>query len=154
MRRIAQLSVLVWLSLSTLSCSKKEVVGPAGPQGPTGGQGTPGTNGTNGTNGNANVISTNNVTTTNWTQESSNIYSKTLLVPAITQDIVDNGSVLVFYKDTDNMWNLLPLTIGKNITLYSFYLGKVDLLNYNTDFSANTNPGAKTYRIVVIASSN
>jgi hypothetical protein len=137
------------LTLFLASCSKKEVVGPAGPSGPAG---TNGTNGTDGTDGNANVLSTSIIAASNWKQESTYLYSTEIPYSSITQSIIDKGTVLVYQQIGTSEWVVLPYTLGKKLTTFSFTNGKVTLVNYNTDLSANTNPGSVNYRITVISS--
>jgi hypothetical protein len=159
MRTTALFSILttcfIALSMTLYSCKGKDgAPGPTGPAGTNGIDGKDGTNGINGTNGNANVIGTNTITTfsSDWTG-SGIFYSTKFNVPGITQSIVDKGTVLVFIK-YGTEWLLLPDISGKNIMQYTFGVGYVSILNYNTDYSTNSNPGTKTFRVVIIAASN
>ena len=135
------------LTMLSFSSCKKEVAGAKGDQGVQGIQGI------QGQDGNANVIGSNEVTlsTSSWTQN-SNSWSATLTMGAITQDVVNTGMVKVFIKYGSEWWALPDFT-GTNSTQYGFGLGYVSLFNSNTDNSLPSNPGAKTFRIVVIPSS-
>ena len=128
----------VLLTMLFTGCAKKGDTGPAG---------------TNGTNGNANVISTNNVTlaSSNWSL-TSGIYTATLTTTGISQAVVDKGVVMV-YQQYGPQWVALPTTLGVNITEFDFQLGQVEILNLNSDGTTPANPGAVTYRIVIIPAS-
>jgi hypothetical protein len=127
-----------------VSCTKP---GPTGPEGPAG------TNGTNGTNGNANVIGTNTVALNsgNWSAIGSN-FEATITAPAITQAIVDKGTIMV-YEQFGSYWVALPYTIGKLSVVYYFTLNTVKIDYVYNDNSQTPNPGNKTYRIVAISAS-
>lgn len=124
-------------------------------EGPAGPQGTAGNNGTNGTNGNANVTGSTTVTTNSasWTAISTWGFSAIINLGAIDQDIVDKGAVMV-YEQLGTGWLALPYTYGKVSRSYLFSPGMVKIYIQNTDGSTATNPGAITYRIVVISASN
>jgi hypothetical protein len=74
----------------------------------------------------------------------------TLSVPAITQDIVDEGLVTVYVRNTGTTgpWYALPYSAaGDTIDLTSFGVGYVDL-------SANfTQANAFDFRVVVVSGS-
>lgn len=159
MRKINTISAAILLVILFITgCAKDPIQGPPGPIGQTGVNGTngvngiDGTNGVNGTDGNANVIGSNTVTiySSDWSN-SSGVYSANITLGAITQSIIDKGTVLV-YRKYGSEWVLLPITKGVNLTAYSFGLGYISLVNYNTDFSSNNNPGAVTFRVVIISS--
>lgn len=139
------------------SCAKKGEVGPSGAPGTNGTNGTPGangTNGTNGTNGNANVSNiTFNTTNTSWVSGTNGSYYAVFSIPAITQNVVDRGNISVYYK-SGTQWLALPLILGKNVTEFSFENGYLHISNFNSDFSANSNPGVNTFRVVIIPASN
>jgi len=111
--------------------------GDTGPQGPT---------------GNANVIGTNTVTVSTWIA-SGHAWTATLNVNAITQDIVNYGSVQVFVQ-YGNEWWALPDINGVNSTLFGFSEGTVSLLNSNSDDSQASYPGTQIFRVVIISSYN
>lgn len=125
-------------------CAKDGATGPAG---------IAGTAGTNGTNGNANVIGSNSVTTSNWTLNSG-MYSTTLTSSAITQAIVDKGIVMVYESNGIGGWYALPYSFLGEENAFGFDVGSVTIDISQTDGSAPTNPGSRTYRIVAISASN
>jgi len=117
-------STVLLLVMGTACSGKDGAAGPAGPTGPAGAQGpagTPGAAGTNGTDGaagapgatgpagpqgNANVRST-VVPNVSLSASASTLVS----VPAITNDIVDNGAVLVYVRlvGFGGYWDALPV---------------------------------------------
>ena len=103
-----------------------------GPQGPIGPQGQDGLNGRDGLDGNANVISINYAADpSHWYDvgtpgEDDYFMALDLDVPEITQDIVDNGLVLVYYRaDTQDPWTALPYTI---VSHNPDYIEKLDFI--------------------------
>jgi hypothetical protein len=138
--------ILVSFSLMIIGCT-----GPTGPQ------------------GNANVQSDNiTVSNSNWTLTTSSPweYSVTINDPKITQDIVDNGMVLVYISNGSGGWQLLP-TIGYTTGTSGGYIydlewkyspvystGAVTIWYYivtdPTTWVPN-NPGAQTFKIVAVA---
>lgn len=121
------------------ACKKTSEPGPTGPAGAT---------------GNANVKSELDTAFT-WTYGSTS-YGAAITVSNITQDIVDNGAVLVYMKvGTD--WQPLPYTFFNTsawASLYSFSysLSTVNLKMANSDLFPHTNPGTKYFKTVCIAS--
>jgi len=100
-------SLLAGIMLLFAACE-----GPEGPIGPPGPPGPPGLD------GNANVFSINYVIIADdWVDDGQPgdpefFRFLDLSVPEITQDIVDNGLVLVYYRvDENERWNILPFTI-------------------------------------------
>lgn len=123
-------------------CTKTGPPGPTGPQGPQ---------------GNANVIGSKPFTVTNWTYETSiNMFTATFSSSDITPDIVDFGIVSVFKSYGTNQtpeWTPLP-DVNDNIsTVYNFYDGGFKIYVQSTDGSTPPPPGAVTFRMVVISSS-
>ena len=111
-----------------------------------------GEKGEKGADGNANVIGTNEVVISNWTQ-SGNYWTAGITVNGITQDIVKTGVVQVFTKYGDSWW-ALPDINGNNMTYFGYEVGHITLLNSNTDNSTPSHPGSPTFRVVFISSSN
>jgi hypothetical protein len=130
--------------------------GAGGPQGVAGATGATGANGTNGTVGATGAIGATGATgatgvdgaagatgATGATGASTNIASyiftnksvflvgnTRFLVPAITQAIVDQGIVLVYFRNTGTTtsWNPLPYSeSGNTLNLQSYGVGYVDL---------------------------
>jgi hypothetical protein len=135
--------VALTLGLTLASCAKKGDTGPAGPAG------------TNGTNGNANVVSS-TITSSNWVYNSPS-WGITFTYPAITQNIIDKGAVLVYMK-VGQAYNQLPLTIYQSATYSSSYevstnVGTVGIFVTDSDLTQPNNPGSQTFKIVVIAAS-
>lgn len=119
------------------------VEGEQGPQGPAG------------EDGNANVQSS-SLTTSNWTYLSPDWYIN-FTYSAITQDILDNGAVLVYVKSGSNYFQL-PYTFYPNSSYsrsYTFkhYLGGLTVVVTDSDWLQSPNPGLLTFKVVVIASS-
>lgn len=163
-KTILKVTVSIITSLFFLSCSSDGAQGPAGPAGPAGTNGINGTNGTNGTNGingNANVLGSEPFTTAsnNWTSSvGGRAWTATLTgATSITQNIVDKGMVIVFRRYITNgvtQWAPLPDTnININIS-YSYSLGAIQFLAQSTNDTSIPNPGAVTFRYVVISPTN
>ena len=154
-KTIFKTAVVLLTAIITISCSKDGATGPAGA---TGMAGTNGANGTNGTNGNANVIGTNTVSVlpSNWINNGgSTSWSTTLTAPAITQAIVDKGTVSVFFQ-LGTEWVALPYSNPQNhyFTNYGFSLGMVEI-NISTEAGyILTSPGTNIFRVVTISASN
>ena len=136
-------NLLLLLTIGTLffSCAKDGKDGVDGAPGPKG------------DTGNANVIATNTVTVNsgNWVPN-GNYYYCPLTVNGITQDVVNSGSVMV-YEQNGAYWNALPYTFGILTRTFYFGLQSTTIFYQNTDNSQTTNPGTKTFRIVIIPSS-
>ena len=145
------------LGVFVLSCSSDGAAGPAGTNGTNGATGANGTNGTNGTNGNANVIGTNTFSAppSSWTSSGGNtVWATNLIVPQITQAIVDRGIVSVFYQSGTG-WMALPNSNPQNhyFSNYGFIEGAVGV--YMIAESGYTlTPGTTIFRVVVISASN
>ena len=132
---------LVALSFLFNSCI---VEGEQGPQGPAG------------SDGNANVVSS-SLTTSNWSYLSPDWYIN-FNYDAITQDILDNGAVLLYVKSGSNYFQL-PYTYYPSSTYsrtYTFkhYLGGLSVYVTDSDLTQPLNPGLLTFKVVVIASSS
>ena len=99
-------------------------------------------------------ISTFTVYNTNWIT-SNQFQIATIMNSAITQDIVDNGAVLVYLKENSN-WVSLPLTYYGNAA-YSTTIrvdhnvGFFKVYRSNSDLSTPGNPGNQTYKCVLIS---
>jgi hypothetical protein len=138
-----------------VSCAQEGPIGPRGPQGPQGPSGPQGPAGQS-----ADVISINYAAdASHWYDvgvpgEDGYFLALDLEVPEITQDIVDFGLVLVYYRiDNQSPWIALPYT---NISYTPDYVEKLDVI-YNlgfvglqsqaTDRQANAYEG--TFRVIV-----
>jgi hypothetical protein len=104
-----------------------------------------------GKDGNANVLATNEFTSSDWVANGST-WSLSLSAADITQDVVNRGIVQAFIK-YGNEWWALPDQNAKNQTSYGYSVGIVSFLNQNVDGTTPANPGAKTFRIVIITAS-
>jgi hypothetical protein len=115
--------------------------GGTGPQGPAGANGADGTNGADGANGTMSVKSyllvNKSVTLTGFTN---------FAIPAITQDIVDKGIVLAYFRTTGSTgaYYALPYSeADRTITLSDFGVGYVNI-------KANFSQTGLDFKIVVI----
>jgi hypothetical protein len=115
--------------------------GPAGPQGPQGPAGQNGQNGQDGQDGSANVenflLLNKSVTLTGLTR---------LSIPAITQDVVDKGLVLVYFRVTGSGsgYYALPYSeADRSLSVSNFGVGYVDI-------KANFTASGLDFRVVVI----
>ena len=73
---------------------------------------------------------------------SNGVYQAVKQISQITQDVVDNGTVLVYYKGGNNTYFALPY----NSLTYGFTLGMIDILTDNQSFTQNTN----IFKVVII----
>ena len=115
--------------------------GPAGPTGATGAQGPAGQNGADGQDGSANVssvlLTNKTVILTGFTQFS---------VPQITQDIVDKGLVLMYFRITGSNSGFFAMPYaeaGQTLSLSSYGLGYVSI---KSNFTAS----GLDFRVVII----
>lgn len=118
-------------------------------------EGPPGKDGTNGKDGNANVVSS-SVTSGGWSYVSPS-WEQAFTYPAITQNILDKGAVLVYVQSGSNYYQL-PYTFYPSSTYsrtytYVHYLGGLKVFVTDSDLTQPTNPGTLTFKVVVIAAS-
>lgn len=114
--------------------------------------GAPGAQGPAGVDGNANVVGSTSVVASNWTLNSGILYSTTLTWTSITQVIVDKGVVMVYESDGSGGWQALPYSFISEENTFGFDVGFVNIYITQTDGSAPTNPGSRTYRLVTMTS--
>ena len=131
------LAMFIICSLVLTSCKE----GPQGPKGAT---------------GNANVNTyTYNVYYSDWLASSKDLYVN-LSANFITQDINDNGTVLVYISNGSNGWLALPqieYTASNYFTRYSavYYVGGVTIWKTDSDGNQTSTPtGTSTFKIVAI----
>lgn len=110
--------LLLIFSLILFGCEKE---GPVGPEGPAGKDGV---NGSDGNDGNANVQSiTKSIAYGDWqasgTAGEDLYYYVEISIPEITAQIVQDGTVMVYYKESNDFYYALPSTFN----WYSSYLG-------------------------------
>jgi hypothetical protein len=146
---LATICIVISLGLVIAGC--KGDTGPAGPQ------------------GNANVkVRTYSVSSSQWVNSTSTTpyeYYVDLTDQDITQSIINNGAVLVYIENSSGGWYPLP-SIGyaqsnggadleyKLSPVYS--LSTVTVLYYivsNPNYWIPANPGAQTFKVIVIAGS-
>ena len=101
MKRLVQFIAPVFIVLLLTGCETTIVdEGPRGPQGPA---------------GNANVFSLNFNFSMNDAIINGNVASAQFDVPSITTSVVDDGAVLLFFRD-QGTWTAMPFTIGVEST--------------------------------------
>jgi hypothetical protein len=143
-----------------ISCSKEGPTGPQGEQGiqgVQGAQGLQGIQGVPGADGNANVHSYSyEVYSDVWGQVNP-YYGVDLLVPEITQSILDEGAVLVYMANGYGGYIYLPFVEWKSsystVTYPIISLGVVTIWVYDSDLTQTYNPGYSVFKVVVIGGS-
>lgn len=95
MKNLSKIGMLVFALTVILASCKKEVIGPKGDMG------SPGANGANG-------VVVRNFTNVNpdtyLTSPTPAHYGAVLTIPEITQEVIDNGVVLVSIQQSQNLW--------------------------------------------------
>ncbi|MDB5135967.1 MAG: Collagen triple helix repeat-containing protein [Mucilaginibacter sp.] len=120
--------------------------GATGPTGATGASGTTGANGANGTTGATGATGSSDIQSYIITKQVVTVSGTTLSVPSITQNVVDEGLVLVYFSATSTIgpWYALPFNNGvTTISLVGIDLGSITVKS--TTFQTNLN-----FKIVVI----
>lgn len=94
------------------------------------------------------------ITISSWTQ---NLTEWKTIIPysAITADVLENGSVIVYKEEGNNVWSALPLTYYPSTSYSTSYqvsitVGQVIITVSNSDGILPTNPGEITFKIVVV----
>jgi len=110
---------------------------------------------TAGNYGNANITS--DQFTVTWTISAPAYYCD-ISDANITQEIVDNGSVVVYMSNGSGGWVALPYTLPMSSTYAStytpvHYLDGVTIWKYDTDYTQATDPGSTTFKVVCISAS-
>ncbi len=120
---------LIAILLSFTACTKTGPQGPAGAQGstgPTGPTGPAGSNGTNGATGPQGAAGTANVIYSGWVHPTGNFPLYIFDTKNITQDILDKGEVVVYYKTAmNNPIVALPISVGSSYAYYEVRLGEI-----------------------------
>jgi hypothetical protein len=144
------------LILGTVACEGP--AGPAGADGTDGIDGVDGTNGTDGTDGNANVtivsLASADITWTagSYLGRSANVFD--LTETAVTQDIIDHGTVIGFCYLSSRWW-ALPFVWEANggsstqYVLHSYALNTISLYAYDTNGPISAG-GITEYRFLLI----
>ena len=117
-------------------------------------KGEDGKDGIDGIDGNANVVSS-SITSGSWSFVSPS-WSQSFTYSAITQDILDNGAVLVYVASGVNYYQLpytfYPSSSYSRTYNYVHYLGGLKV--FVTDSDLNTpEPGTLKFKVVVIEAS-
>ncbi len=91
--------------------------------------------------------------TASWTFEDPS-YTTTISVPAITQDVFDNGAYMVYMSNNSGGWIALPCTLPMDVTYAStyspvFFVGGVKIWQTDTDL-LTVDPGPKEFKVVVL----
>lgn len=99
-------------------------------------------------------VNTTNITISNWT-ENFNEWSTIIPVAAITSDVLENGSVVTYKENGNNVWNSLPLTYYTTSSYSTTFevaitVGQVIVNVSNSDGNLPTNPGEVVFKISVI----
>lgn len=141
--KIIKLVTIVFLiaGATTFSnCAKDGAVGPAGEDGK---------------DGNANVVSS-SIISGNWTFVSPS-WSQAFTYAAITQDILDNGAVLVYVASGANYFQLpytfYPSSSYSRTYNYVHYLGGLKVYVTDSDLTTPATPGTLEFKVVVIEAS-
>ncbi len=141
--------LLLTAFLAFTSCDKE---GPQGPAGIAGTNGTNGTNGQDGQDGSANIIAS-DWSEAAWTFQANGGFYETN-VPAITQEILDHGVIMVYLKlnafGTD-LVRALPISFETSSYWFSAYEGIL-----NISFSADEPLTIVTlpFRYIIIPTTN
>ena len=117
-------------------------------------KGEDGKDGIDGIDGNANVVSS-SITSGSWTFVSPS-WSQSFSYSAITQDILDNGAVLVYVASGVNYYQLpytfYPSSVYSRTYTYVHYLGGLKVYVTDSDLDT-TEPGTLKFKVVVIEAS-
>ena len=144
MKTIIQL-ILPLFILSSLftDCRRDPEEGPQGPQGPPG----PGT------------LSSeyHQVGFDDWELEDSTIFFTALEVPELTQEVLENGAVMVYMQEGDDFYTQLPVTffLGDTLTVSMEVNLSIEtvFITWNNSRVTDVGPGEFTFRVVVISNS-
>ena len=141
MKKVLTILVISTIAITSFSCKKVE--GPAGPTGPQGPQGAA---------GNANVLSTvYNVSSANWGWDATYaLWYADLIAPDVTNAVMSNGAVMCYMVYSSGANQALPFSYHDFEWAYFFNVGLVEVQLQAADGSTLSNPGATTFRIVVI----
>ena len=89
-----------------------------------------------------------------WTFDDPS-YKTQISEPLITQDIIDNGAVMVYMSNGNGGWIALPCTLPQDATYsstYSFVLYDGGLTVWKTDTDMLTlDPGTTTFKVVILS---
>lgn len=140
MKKLTKILMVALIAIMA-SCSKE------GPQGPAG------TNGTNGTNGNANVQYSDWMAVPSWTGYGTATASYDWAVSNITQEVLDNAAVLIYYRyGTEIQYKILPyFESATKVFSGNFSVGHI-LLKYQNINGGTVTPSAdqNKFRYMII----
>ncbi|MDB9932883.1 hypothetical protein OAD28_09255 [Flavobacteriales bacterium] len=103
---------------------------------------------------NSSSISTFVVDSNNW-RVSNQFLIATIDIPAITQEIIDKGAVLIYQKENAS-WISLPFSFTMNASSPStfvrvnHFVGYITIYRSNSDYSVPSNPGVRTFKCVIL----
>jgi hypothetical protein len=97
------------------------------------------------------------ISSSDWTGD-LNGYDFSISVPEITEDIYNNGAVLVYrlIETAPKSFNMLPYSyVDNSLTVYmdfDAYVGSIDLIykEVNNGVNNTTDPGAMSFKVVII----
>ncbi len=135
--KIKTLILLSSISIFILSCSKD---GTTGPQGPT---------------GNANIMAVNfQVTNTQWTGLGTQAVIYTFLTTAITQEVINSGTLQLFVSPNDTLWHEWNGTNQFNGIRYTYEYSvgtlSVDVLSGSATITSTNLDPVSYFKLVVI----
>ena len=101
--------------------------------------------------GNTNIFSV--TYTVSWEFEDPS-YVTYVDVPEITQDVLDNGAIMVYMSNDSGGWTALPCTLPMAASYAStytpeFYKGYVKIVQTDTDL-LTVDPGVMDFKVVVL----
>jgi hypothetical protein len=92
--------------------------------------------------------------TVSWTFDDPS-YKTDIPEPLITQDIIDNGAVMVYISNNNGGWVALPFTLPMDNTYsstFSYVLYNGGLTVWKTDTDMLTlDPGMTTFKVVILS---
>ncbi len=130
--------------LALTGCKKEEVAGPQGVQGPQGEQ------------GNANVESFEfTLFNSSWEGSAEDGYAAVQEWDVLTEEMVNEGGIFVYWQIEDNTYSSLPLTLPAGNGFLSIFSGfRIDELSVAfipaSSVTVN-NPGVQQFRAIAIA---
>ena len=135
--KLVTIGLLIAGATTFSNCAKDGATGPAGED------------------GNANVVSS-SITSGSWTFLSPS-WSQSFTYSAITQDILDNGAVLVYVAEGVNYYQLpytfYPSSSYSRTYKYVHYLGGLKVYVTDSDLTTPDDPGTLKFKVVVIEAS-
>jgi len=133
MKNINSAYLFMLLFFALAGCAKEGAIGPAGKD------------------GNANVKSMVVATTGSQWVAVGNQYKFTVADSAITQNVIDKGTVSVALSLSGTAWSNLPRTNMGFTFLYAYSLGAVDIYYYSGDGSTSPGLAPNGYMFKIVA---